>query len=187
MRGLALLGAAVIDDVLVILLLSVFTAVAEGEASLSAILSVLLKMMAYLSLAVLVGFFVLPRLAEWVNRQPISEGLAALVLVAVLSKVLGSGLGARLGGFTNQESLRVGVGMISRGEKVPRRAGRLGEVWRVRRDNIGKLGDAQDSADARAARRFTAHPVAAPPGGKRRVPSSDGLCRRGRRFRPGMG
>jgi len=40
----------------------------------------------------------------------------ALVLVAVASKVLGCGLGARLGGFNNAESLRVGVGMISRGE-----------------------------------------------------------------------
>ena len=39
-----------------------------------------------------------------------------LVLVAVISKVIGCGLGARLGGFTNRESLRVGVGMISRGE-----------------------------------------------------------------------
>lgn len=39
-----------------------------------------------------------------------------LVIVAVVSKVLGGGSGARLGGFTNRESLRVGVGMISRGE-----------------------------------------------------------------------
>jgi Kef-type K+ transport system membrane component KefB len=47
-----------------------------------------------------------------------SDFLLALVLVvvAVVSKVLGGGLGARLGGFTNRESLRVGVGMISRGE-----------------------------------------------------------------------
>jgi Kef-type K+ transport system membrane component KefB len=39
-----------------------------------------------------------------------------LVLVAVISKVGGSGLGAKLGGFSNIESLRVGVCMISRGE-----------------------------------------------------------------------
>ncbi len=195
-EGLALLGAAVIDDVLVILVLSVFTAVANGGASPGEILIVLLKMVVYLSLTVAVGFFVLPHLAEWVNRQPISEGLAALVLVtallfawsaevvgglaaitgafiagfgfgrshlrdeiersmhtityaflvpiffvsiglktnvhlldkpdivfalvlvlvAVLSKVLGCGLGARLGGFTNREALRVGTGMVSRGE-----------------------------------------------------------------------
>ena len=39
-----------------------------------------------------------------------------LTVVAVISKVLGSGLGARMGGFTNGESLRLGIGMISRGE-----------------------------------------------------------------------
>ena len=39
-----------------------------------------------------------------------------LTVVAIISKVLGSGLGARLGGFNNGESLRLGVGMISRGE-----------------------------------------------------------------------
>jgi Kef-type K+ transport system membrane component KefB len=195
-EGLALLGAAVIDDVLVILLLSVFTAMAEGGASPGMALNILLKMIAYLSVTTLLGFFLLPRLAEWVNGQPISQGLAALVLVtallfawsaevvgglaaitgafiagvgfgrsrlrgeierdmrtityaflvpiffvsiglktnarllagpdvafalalllvAAISKVLGCGLGARLGGYTNQESLRVGVGMISRGE-----------------------------------------------------------------------
>lgn len=39
-----------------------------------------------------------------------------LTIVAVVSKVAGSGLGARLGGFNNKESLRLGIGMISRGE-----------------------------------------------------------------------
>ena len=40
----------------------------------------------------------------------------AIVGVAVVSKVLGSGLGARLGGFSNKEALRMGIGMTSRGE-----------------------------------------------------------------------
>jgi Kef-type K+ transport system membrane component KefB len=40
----------------------------------------------------------------------------SMVLVAVVSKVLGAGLGARLTGFSNQESLQLGVGMMSRGE-----------------------------------------------------------------------
>jgi Kef-type K+ transport system membrane component KefB len=195
-EGLALLGAAVIDDVLVIFLLSVFTGIASGQASAGAVTSILLKMLAYLTVTVLIGFFVLPRLAQWVNDQPISEGLAALVLVtallfawsaevvgglaaitgafiagvgfgrshlrdeierhmhtltyaflvpiffvsiglrtdarlltgpglmfalalvlvAILSKVVGCGLGARLSGFTNLESLRLGLGMVSRGE-----------------------------------------------------------------------
>jgi Kef-type K+ transport system membrane component KefB len=48
---------------------------------------------------------------------PAHWGLAGLlVAIAVVSKVVGSGLGARLGGFTPRQSLRVGLGMISRGE-----------------------------------------------------------------------
>ncbi len=39
-----------------------------------------------------------------------------LVLVAIVSKVVGSGVLARLAGFDARASLRVGVGMISRGE-----------------------------------------------------------------------
>lgn len=40
----------------------------------------------------------------------------ALLLVALISKVGGCGLGARLGGFTQRESLQLGICMISRGE-----------------------------------------------------------------------
>jgi len=39
-----------------------------------------------------------------------------LVVVAVIGKVIGAGLFARLSGFTNRQSARVGIGMISRGE-----------------------------------------------------------------------
>src|SRR3972149_1517368 len=39
-----------------------------------------------------------------------------VIAAAVVGKVLGSGLGARAGGFTGRESLRIGVGMVSRGE-----------------------------------------------------------------------
>jgi Kef-type K+ transport system membrane component KefB len=37
-------------------------------------------------------------------------------VVAVLSKLIGAGIGAKLGGTTWTEALRVSVGMISRGE-----------------------------------------------------------------------
>lgn len=40
----------------------------------------------------------------------------ALTVVAILSKIVGCGLGAKLCHYTNQESLQIGVGMISRGE-----------------------------------------------------------------------
>jgi Kef-type K+ transport system membrane component KefB len=40
----------------------------------------------------------------------------SLILVAIVAKAVGCGSFARVCGFTNRESLRVGVGMISRGE-----------------------------------------------------------------------
>ncbi len=195
-EGMALLGAAVVDDILVILLLSVLIALAGGGGGALKIFLVILQMVAYLVGAMALGYFLLPRLARWVARQPVSEGLASLVLVttllfawaaetlgglaaitgaflaglafgrtplqeeiarplhaityallvpiffvsiglrtdvrtlagpalilggilvlvAILSKVLGCGLGTYLGGFNLRESLRVGVGMVSRGE-----------------------------------------------------------------------
>jgi len=195
--GLALLGAAVVDDVLAILLLSLFLAVATGSGGgAMAVVWVLARMVAFLGLASALGALVLPRLLAFIGRLPISEGLLAatfvvallyswaaealggvaaitgsflagvliarsplrrsieegmhaltyawlvpvffvsiglgvdatamkmsdlwleltIVVVAVLSKVLGAGLGARLGGFENKDALRLGVGMASRGE-----------------------------------------------------------------------
>ena len=195
-EGIALLGAAVVDDVLVIVVLSIFLALAGGAVGIGAVAIVIVNMLLYLALAGALGWFMLPRLARWVDRQPISEGLAAMALVsallfawaaevvgglaaitgafiagvglgrstlrdkieqkmhtityaflvpiffvsigleanareitgpalpflvvlfvvAVASKLIGAGLGARLSGFTTREALRVGIGMISRGE-----------------------------------------------------------------------
>lgn len=41
---------------------------------------------------------------------------ALLLLIAVLTKILGCGLGAKLCKYSNKEALRIGVGMVSRGE-----------------------------------------------------------------------
>ena len=41
---------------------------------------------------------------------------AILLIMAVLSKVIGCGLGAKVCGLTSKESLNVGIGMVSRGE-----------------------------------------------------------------------
>lgn len=195
--GIALLGAAIVDDVLVILFLSLFVALAGGEGGgVVTVLWVLAKMAAFLGLALWLGARIIPRLGSLVDRLPISEGVMALAIVvtllyawtaealggmaaitgaflagllfartplrhhieagmhtlayswlvpvffvsigleanalalgleglpfaliivgvAVLSKVLGCGMGARLGGFSNSEALRLGVGMTSRGE-----------------------------------------------------------------------
>jgi Kef-type K+ transport system membrane component KefB len=195
-EGLTLLGAAVVDDVLVLIVLSIFLALGGSAPGERSVIVVVAKMIGYLSLSAALGWFVLPGIVKWVDRQPISEGLTAIVLfiilmfawsaevmgglaaitgafiagvglgrshlrdkiehkmrvitygflvpiffvsigleanlraitgallpflivlfiVAVLSKVIGAGLGARLAGLNNAESLRVGTGMISRGE-----------------------------------------------------------------------
>ena len=39
-----------------------------------------------------------------------------LLAVAILTKIIGCGLGAKICGFTGKEAIQVGVGMISRGE-----------------------------------------------------------------------
>ena len=193
--GLGLLGAAVFDDVLVILLLSSFVALADG-GSTAQILLVLAKMIGFLALSALFGLWALPRLTVAVSKLAISQniltlaliimltyGLAAemlggmaaitgtfvaglmfsrtpekaqiegglralsyaffvpiffvniglsidlrqvspsalwlmlaITLLAVIGKILGSGLGARLGKFSWLESLQLGIGMVSRGE-----------------------------------------------------------------------
>ena len=195
-EGITLLGAAVVDDVLVLIVLSIFLALGGSAAGEGSIIIVVAKMVGYLALSAALGWFVLPRAVTWVARQPISEGLTAIVvfitlvfawsaevmgglaaitgafiagvglgrshlrdkieskmrvitygflvpiffvsigleanlraitgpllpflivlfIVAVLSKVIGAGLGARLAGLNNAEALRVGTGMISRGE-----------------------------------------------------------------------
>jgi Kef-type K+ transport system membrane component KefB len=196
-EGLTLLGAAIIDDLLVILVLSLFVALTAGGAVSLAVLGwIVARMVLFLIAAVAVGAWLLPRAARWVGEQPISEGVLAfavvvtltaawaaealggiatitgaflagvffrrtylyhtieegvhkltyaflvpiffvsigleadaralgldllpfvlvILVVAVLSKIGGSGLGALLGGFDRRQALRTGIGMVSRGE-----------------------------------------------------------------------
>jgi Kef-type K+ transport system membrane component KefB len=197
-EGIALLGAAVIDDVLAIVLLSVLIAVSITGGGLGEVIAVIARLVLFVGLATGIGWVVLPRLANWINNLPISSGVLALgvsaallwgwgaealggmaaisgafiaglclsrasretrhhieqglysvnygllipiffvniglqtnlrelsldslpfalvlLVAAIASKIVGSGIGARWGGFDNQSALRVGVGMISRGE-----------------------------------------------------------------------
>jgi Kef-type K+ transport system membrane component KefB len=193
-----LLGAAVFDDILVILLLSIGFVLISGSSSegVGGVLMTVGGMVVYLIAAVLIGIYLLPRLAVWVERLPISQGIIAFTLVvtllfawaaevigsmaaitgaflvglflartpfreriergvtamaygffvpiffvniglavnmreigdnallfavvitvvAVASKIIGSGLGAIIGGFRRLEALQLGIGMVSRGE-----------------------------------------------------------------------
>lgn len=195
--GLALLGAAVFDDILVILLLSTVAILVGGSVGgLTTILMTVGFMLLYLVGGSLVGLYVLPRLTTMSSRLPISQGLIAFVLVATLiyawaaeviggmasitgaflvglflartpykpriengisalaygffvpiffvniglaanlrevsgsawifaivltlvaigSKIVGCGAGALMSGFNRRDSLRLGIGMVSRGE-----------------------------------------------------------------------
>ena len=81
----ALLGAAVVDDIVVILILSVFIAlVGGGGGGALAVAWVVVKMVAFMGLALWLGARLIPRMAAFVDRLPISEGVIALVIVTVL-------------------------------------------------------------------------------------------------------
>ncbi|MHC1782518.1 MAG: cation:proton antiporter [Anaerolineaceae bacterium] len=194
--GLSLLGAAVFDDILVILMLSVVTALGVSGSGAGQILSIILWMIGYFILFMAAGVWGIPRLTRLVGKLPISQGiisyslvvllifgiaaeeiggmaaitgtflaglmfartkekekieeglkpiaygffvpiffisiglkinlrefdlsslsfLLVILVIAVISKVLGAGLGARLAGFPWLESYQLGIGMMSRGE-----------------------------------------------------------------------
>jgi Kef-type K+ transport system membrane component KefB len=90
--GLGLLGAAVFDDILVILLLSTTVAFLSGGGTFLDILMVFVKMVVFLALAAAFGIWVLPRVVRLTTRLNISQGLATLTLVVLL----GYGLAAEL-------------------------------------------------------------------------------------------
>ena len=194
--GLGLLGAAIFDDILVILLLSTFIAVLSSDARSAGILIVFVKMIIFFGLSTAFGLWVLPGLVRSVHKLSISQGVTTLALVvmlayalaaelvggmaaitgaflgglmfartpeknliesnlhsiayaffvpiffisiglsvdlhavsvdaiwiilaisviAVVGKIVGAGLGAKLSKFSTRESLQIGIGMISRGE-----------------------------------------------------------------------
>jgi Kef-type K+ transport system membrane component KefB len=41
-----------------------------------------------------------------------------MLVVVIISKLIGAGIGGRIGGLTNRETLQLGFGMIPRGEVV---------------------------------------------------------------------
>jgi len=195
-EGTTLLGAAVADDVIALLVLSAFVAVSLADGGgLMNVGIVLVRMAAFFVAAGLLGRL-FRRVLDRAKRAPVSEGLLSatllvvlvyawgaealggvaaitgaylagvlvaqagyrheveqhlramtyallvpiffisiglqtnvralavsdipfailIILAAVGGKVLGCGTGARLAGFTRQEALRIGIGMISRGE-----------------------------------------------------------------------
>lgn len=189
--GTVILGAAVIDDILGVVVLSLVIGMAGGGDTFWSIL----KMVLFFPVAIVIGYVAMPTISRWLKdwhhheaglaivlgvvllfawtseavggmaavtgaylagllvgrteiAQRVNQGASALgyaffiplffvgigletqasslgtapaltialVLVAVVTKAVGCFAGARLGGCGNVEALRIGVGMISRGE-----------------------------------------------------------------------
>ncbi len=201
-EGLTMLGAALVDDAVVILLLSLFIAINPGGIIVvsenRSVLEVILRIILFLAVAIPVAWIFLPRIAEKIYTLPIAQGTLMVAIVstlllsfaaeyfggiaaitgafiaglslgrsrrgvleqmergihavnygllvplffvsiglrtnlrlltvdllpfalvitilAILTKIIGAGGGSILGGFDRKSSLRVGLGMISRGE-----------------------------------------------------------------------
>jgi Kef-type K+ transport system membrane component KefB len=195
--GNAILGAAIIDDVLGIICLTVITSLGGNGAGNTDIVMVLIKIVLFFVISIALGVFLLKYLKKWFNNynndkqrfiivafamclgwsfvaehffgvaditgaymvgvlfastprvqylqnrfgtisymllSPVffaSIGLKVvlpqmtstivifsllLIVVAIFSKIIGCGLGAKICGYSNDVSLRIGVGMVSRGE-----------------------------------------------------------------------
>jgi Kef-type K+ transport system membrane component KefB len=130
--GLGLLGAAVFDDIFVILLLSSFLAFTGSEGGIITVAWVFLRMIIFLTGSLLFGIWVLPWLVRRVTRLPISQGVVTLALVVMLLYSLAAELvgsmaaitGAFLAGLMfarspEKERLERGISAISYGFFVP--------------------------------------------------------------------
>ncbi|MEK7278027.1 MAG: cation:proton antiporter [Chloroflexota bacterium] len=86
-EGITLLGAAVVDDVLAIAALSAFIAVFadSGSGGIGGLFWVLARMILFLVGAFFIGQWLLPRIAAWADRLPVSEGVMTAVIVMTLS------------------------------------------------------------------------------------------------------
>ena len=85
--GMGLLGGAVIDDILVVLGLSLYGALmgsSEALGGVNEIGIILLKMAGFLIVATAFGLWVLPKLTSIVEKMPMSQGLISFALVILL-------------------------------------------------------------------------------------------------------
>jgi Kef-type K+ transport system membrane component KefB len=101
--GLGLLGAAVVDDILSILVFSIFLAVTSGSGGFWGLAWLTARMFLFLASAAAFGMWVLPRLARWIGHLSISQGTLALAIVILLAYGLAAelvgGMAALIGAF----------------------------------------------------------------------------------------
>lgn len=132
--GTTLLGAAAIDDILGVLGVSIFLSFFVGGAigEITGVLMILLMMTIYLIIASACGYWVLPKLAEIIERMPISQGLIAFTFIIVLfyswsAEVFGhmaAIIGAFLAGLflarsSQKDKIESGMAAIAYGIFVP--------------------------------------------------------------------
>jgi Kef-type K+ transport system membrane component KefB len=94
--GLGLLGAAVFDDILVIIILSIFLALVNGGGSAGEILWIFVKIILFLVGSVVLGLWLLPQIVQRVNKISVSQGMLTLALIVMLVYGIGAEL---LGGM----------------------------------------------------------------------------------------
>jgi Kef-type K+ transport system membrane component KefB len=86
-QGVSILAAAVIDDVLVILVLSFFVAFGVddgGGGGIGEVLLIIGRVLLFFGVALVVGRFVLPPLARWSANAPMSESVLVTAIVVTL-------------------------------------------------------------------------------------------------------
>jgi Kef-type K+ transport system membrane component KefB len=130
--GLSLLGAAVFDDILVILLLSLFLALQSGSGDLFSVSLIAVRMLLFLVFSLAVGIWLLPWLLRRMAALPVSQGVITLSLVIMLAygmaaELLG-GMAAITGAFlaglmtarsSEKERVEAGMHALAYGLFVP--------------------------------------------------------------------
>jgi Kef-type K+ transport system membrane component KefB len=132
--GVSMMGAAVFDDILVLLGLSIFTAVIQPDtdAGIASILLIILKILLFLGIASLIGMFVFPKLSNLISGLPISQGLIAFAFVTILiygwtaatfgqmAAITGAFLaGIWFGRTPAKDHIHIGISTIAYGVFVP--------------------------------------------------------------------
>jgi len=101
--GLGLLGAAVLDDIMVLVLFSAFIAFTSGNGNLLGLFWIFLKVLLFFAAAMAFGLLVLPRLVRVAVRLPISQSALTFAIVILfgygLAAELVGGMAAIIGAF----------------------------------------------------------------------------------------
>lgn len=95
-EGMGLLGAAVVDDILALLGLAVFTSLIIQAGNNFSVVFSLIKALLYIVLAFFLARWLIPTISRWVQRQPLGEGVASLAFVTFF---LFSGIAEEWGGL----------------------------------------------------------------------------------------